>query len=93
MHELRAEVVIITDGPKGAYAFDGTNSYFTPVYPDGPNAYERTGAGDAFASTTVAALGLGHDLETALTWGAVNSASVVQKTAHKLVSFFPKKTF
>lgn len=79
VHEQGPKMVVITDGPKGAYAYDGTIMWFVPIYPDGLTAYERTGAGDAFASTTTVALALGEDLSTALLWGAVNSASVVQK--------------
>ncbi|MES2213875.1 MAG: carbohydrate kinase family protein [Patescibacteria group bacterium] len=78
MHDLGPKIVVITDGPNGAHAYDGNQMINVPVYPDGLNAKERTGAGDAFASTTTAALALGKDLSTALTWGAVNSASVVQ---------------
>jgi ribokinase len=79
IRELGPKIVVITDGPKGAYAYNGTDMWFIPVFPDGLNALERTGAGDAFASTTVSALALGQDLTTALIWGAVNSASVVQE--------------
>jgi len=79
MRELGPKTVVITDGPKGAYAYDGSQMYFLPVYPDGLAPRERTGAGDAFASTTTVALSLGKDLPTALAWGAVNSASVVQE--------------
>ncbi len=79
MHDLGPKIVVITDGPKGAYAYDGTDIWSVPVFPDGLKAYERTGAGDSFSSTTAAALILGHDLPTALMWGAANSASVVQK--------------
>lgn len=78
MREIGPEMVVITDGPKGAYAYDGKEVYFQKPYPDPKPPLERTGAGDAFASTTVAALALGHDLKTALSWGAVNSMSVVQ---------------
>jgi sugar/nucleoside kinase (ribokinase family) len=39
---------------------------------------DRTGAGDAFASTIVAALALGESIETALTWAPINSMNVVQ---------------
>ncbi len=74
-----AKIVVITDGPRGAYAYDGQEMWFAPVYPDQKLAFERTGAGDAFASTVVSALALGKDLEIALMWGAVNSMSVVQK--------------
>lgn len=79
MHGLGPKIVVITDGPKGANAFDGTNTIFQAPYPDPKPPYERTGAGDAFSSTTVAALALGQDLQTALSWGAVNSMSVVQQ--------------
>ncbi|MEK7147674.1 MAG: carbohydrate kinase family protein [Patescibacteria group bacterium] len=77
--DLGPEIVVITDGPKGAYAYDGTNLYKQLPYPDPKPPVERTGAGDALASTTVAALALGKDLPTALQWGAVNSMSVVQE--------------
>lgn len=76
---LGPETVVITDGPKGAYTHDGTNMWFQPIYPDPKPPYERTGAGDAFASTAVAALALGLDMQTALSWAAVNSMSVVQE--------------
>ncbi|MEX2014018.1 MAG: carbohydrate kinase family protein [Parcubacteria group bacterium] len=78
MHELGPKIVVITDGPKGAYASDGKDYLFQPSYPDPKPPFERTGAGDAFSSTVVAALALGNDLPTALAWGAVNSMSVVQ---------------
>ncbi len=78
MHALGPEIVVLTDGPKGAYSFDGNEMWFLPVYPDPKPPYERTGAGDAFSSTCVAALALGKDIPTALAWGAINSMSVVQ---------------
>lgn len=76
---LGPEIVVITDGPRGAYAYDGSNVYKQLPYPDPKPPFERTGAGDAFASTTVAALALGKSLQEALKWGAVNSMSVVQE--------------
>ena len=79
VHALGPKIVVITDGPKGAYAFDGKDVWFQPPYPDPKPPFERTGAGDAFSSTTVAALALGNDLPTALSWGAINSMSVVQQ--------------
>jgi ribokinase len=78
MKALGPEIVVITDGPKGAYAYDGTNMWHQTSYPDPKPPFERTGAGDAFSSTTVAAMALGKDLSTALSWGAINSMSVVQ---------------
>lgn len=77
--ELGPEIVIITDGTKGAYAYDGTNMWHQSAYPDPKPPVDRTGAGDALASTTVVALALGENLETALKWGMINAMSVVQQ--------------
>jgi sugar/nucleoside kinase (ribokinase family) len=79
LHGLGANIVIITDGPEGAYASDGQNRYSMPLYPDPAPPKERTGAGDAFASTLVAALVKGLSLEEALQWAPINSMSVVQQ--------------
>ena len=79
MRELGPKTVVITDGPKGAYAYDGEKIMFKDPYPDPKPPLDRTGAGDAFASTTVAALALGKDLETAMGWAMVNAMSVVQE--------------
>ncbi len=79
MRAIGPKLVIITDGPNGAYAYDGAQILKVPMYPDPKPAYDRTGAGDAFASTVVAALSLGKPLEEALLWGPINSMSVVQK--------------
>lgn len=79
MHALGPRIVVITDGPAGAYASDGQNRYKMPLYPDSAAPYDRTGAGDAFASTFVAALAKGMSLEDALRWAPINSMSVVQK--------------
>ncbi len=75
---LGPKQVLITDGPKGAYYYDGKDFYLMPPYPDPKAPYERTGAGDAYASTFVAALALGKTAEEALRWSGVNSMSVVQ---------------
>lgn len=79
LHKLGPKIVVVTDGPKGAYASDGKQTYQMPVYPDIAPPYERTGAGDAFSSTFVAALAKGNTLEGALQWAPINSMSVVQK--------------
>lgn len=77
LHTLGPKIVVVTDGIDGAYAFDGTNAYFMPVYPHEP--VERTGAGDAFASTIVAMLAKDKTLEEALRYAPINSMSVVQQ--------------
>lgn len=78
LHAIGPKVVIITDGPDGAYASDGQQACSMPLYPDPAPPLERTGAGDAFASTLVAALVKGLSLEEALKWAPINSMSVVQ---------------
>ncbi len=79
LHDLGPKIVVVTDGTNGAYAYDGTRFLRVPMYPDTRGPFERTGAGDAFASTVVAALALGKPLEEALLWGPINSMSVVQE--------------
>ncbi|HEV7455057.1 MAG TPA: carbohydrate kinase family protein [Candidatus Saccharimonadales bacterium] len=79
LHALGPQIVIITDGPKGAYASDGKQRLQMPLYPDPGPPVDRTGAGDAFASTFVAAAAKGMNLEDALRWAPINSMSVVQK--------------
>ena len=78
LHALGPEIVVITDGPNGSYASDGTKVVTVPNYPDPAPPVERTGAGDAFSSTFVAAIAAGEPLETALLWAPINSMNVVQ---------------
>lgn len=78
LHSYGPKVVVITDGPDGAYASDGDTRLKMPLYPDPEPPKERTGAGDAFASTFVAALVKGNSLEGALQWAPINSMNVVQ---------------
>ena len=81
IHNLGPKVVCITDGPKGAYAYDSATGeyWFMPIYPDPKPPVTRTGAGDAFASTFTSAVILGKSIKEALTWAPVNSAYVVQQ--------------
>ncbi len=78
IHSLGPKIVCLTDGPKGAYAFDGESMWFMPPFDPLKEAYERTGAGDAFASTVASALALGKTLEESLKLGPINAGSVVQ---------------
>ncbi|MEI7838285.1 MAG: carbohydrate kinase family protein [bacterium] len=79
LHAIGPKIVVITDGPAGAYASDGTSRLKMPIYPDIAPPFERTGAGDAFASTFVCAIIKGNNLESALQWAPINSMNVVQK--------------
>ncbi len=80
LHALGPKIIVITNDRKGAYARaeDGTY-WFVPMYPDTRPPFERTGAGDAFASSVTAALALGKPLNEALLWGPVNAMCVVQE--------------
>lgn len=79
LHALGPKIAVITDGPDGAYASGEGKLIKMPNYPDPAAPLDRTGAGDSFASTIVAALALGEPLETALRWAPINSMSVVQQ--------------
>jgi sugar/nucleoside kinase (ribokinase family) len=78
LHDLGPETVVITDGPAGAYASDGSMRLSMPAYPDPGPACERTGAGDAFASAFVGSLAEGRPMAEALRRAPVNSMNVVQ---------------
>ncbi len=78
MHLRGPKIAVITDGPNGAFAYDGRRFYSLPMYPDIAPPVDRTGAGDSFSSTTVAYLAKGYPVEEAMLRGPVNSMSVVQ---------------
>lgn len=72
------QIIVITDGKNGAYAYNGKQYYYCPVF-DGP-VVSTLGAGDAFASTFCAALEkTNKDIGKALMYASVNSAGVVSK--------------
>ncbi len=79
IRELGPKIIVITDGRKGAYTYDGETAWFMPPYPDPKPPVSRTGAGDAFASTFTSALALGKTVPEALRWAPINSMSVVQQ--------------
>ncbi|MBP9748885.1 carbohydrate kinase family protein [Patescibacteria group bacterium] len=77
LKETGPEIVVVTDGPRGAAVFDGREMYTMEVFP--LKVVEMTGAGDSFATAFIAALHHGEDIPTALRWGTANSGSVVGK--------------
>lgn len=78
LHALGPKIIVMTDGINGAYVREENGNYwFMPVYPHTP--VERTGAGDAFASTITSALALGLPMEQALLWAPINAMSVTQQ--------------
>lgn len=77
--ELGPKMPVITDGPGGAYVVDEDDqAWHMPMYPDPAPPIDRTGAGDSFSSTFTTAIALGMTPAEALSWGPVNSMSVVQ---------------
>ena len=78
LHKLGPKIVVITDGPKGAYASDGINRYFMPIYPDPRPPISRTGAGDAFSTGFLCAIMYGLTVYDALRWAPIESMNVVQ---------------
>ncbi len=79
MEGLGPKIILLSDGPHGAYMKAAGKYYQMPLYPDATPPIERTGAGDAFCSTFVSAIALGKTPEEALTWGPINSMSVVHE--------------
>ena len=72
------QIIVITDGGHGAYAYDGHKYYYCPVF-NSP-VVSTLGAGDAFASTLCAALAKTKiDIGKALMYASVNSAGVVSE--------------
>jgi ribokinase len=76
LKKLGAEIVVITDGVRGAWASDGEEVLFVPGRV--VNAVDSTGAGDAFASGFLGAYFKEKPLKECLDWGITNSSSSVQ---------------
>lgn len=74
---LGPKITIITDGGNGSFVYDSIANKFYRCGVLPVDAYERTGAGDAFGSGCVSALIKGKSFEEALLWGTLNSASVI----------------
>ncbi|HLD89301.1 MAG TPA: carbohydrate kinase family protein [Candidatus Nanoarchaeia archaeon] len=70
------EIAVITDGRKGAYAYDGRKKY--TLIPRKIKVVETTGAGDSFASGFVAGMILKNDIKYALQLGLAEAESVIQ---------------
>lgn len=71
-------ISVITDGPRGAYVYDGKKVYYQKATNHKP--INTTGAGDAFGSGFVAGLiKYNFDLKAALNLALLNSGSVVSQ--------------
>ncbi len=76
LKNLGPEVVALTDGMRGAWAYNGRSLIY--ARPVGENPVETTGAGDAFSSGFLAAIVRGKNVEEALRWGIANSGNSVK---------------
>ena len=77
LKDMGAKVVVITDGRKGAYAYDGKDYYQCNEYP--AKVKSTLGAGDCFASTFVASMDKTNwNIEKSLKYATVNAASKVE---------------
>ncbi|HQU27035.1 MAG TPA: carbohydrate kinase family protein [Acidimicrobiales bacterium] len=70
---------VVTDARAGATGADARGHYRVPMFPDDGPVVDRTGAGDAFASTLVASLVEGRPFTEALRRAPVNAMSVVRR--------------
>lgn len=96
---LGVKIAVVTDGRNGSSIMTDDGAWHVPMYPDPAPPKERTGAGDASASTTVAYLIKGLSPAEALMRGHINSANVVQEvgaqkglmTSEKIEEWYEKR--
>jgi len=69
-------LVVVTDGPKGATAYNGIKKYCLKIPKQ--RIVETTGAGDSFAAGFVASVIKGEDIPTAMLNGYKQAESVIQ---------------
>ena len=75
--KLGPKQIVITDGIKGSYAWDGKDYWQMEIIKEIPRK-EATGAGDAYTSGIAISLAKGFDMATAMRRAHFNSSSVIQ---------------
>lgn len=75
-------VVIVSDGPNGAFATDGKTIVEAGMYENVP-VVDRTGGGDAFGSGFLSQWSQGKTLKESMVFASANSTSVVTKIGAK----------
>lgn len=75
IQSISNKIVVITDGKRGVYAYDGNYLYKCPEFP--AKVISTLGAGDSFASTFTATIEKYNDIKKALEYASVNAGSVV----------------
>lgn len=76
LYDLNKGVVVITDGVRGSFAYDGKTAYFEVS--SGTPAVEKTGAGDAYESGFLAEYLKTGDIQAAMKNGTANAGSVIK---------------
>jgi len=86
----RKNVVIVTDGERGSYAFSEDQTYRAET--GRVKSVSQTGAGDAFGSGFVAAFIKTGDIKISLATGTANAEGVIQKIGAKagILKAWPK---
>ncbi len=78
LHSFGQYLTVITDGPNGAYLYDGQKIYYNPALKR--RGINTTGAGDAFGSALIAGIiKYKWDLNKALHLAILNSNAVIMK--------------
>jgi len=77
LHDVGVDIVVMTEGARGAEASDGQAHHTVPAFP--VEVTSTIGAGDAFAAGCISALHRGLSLPESLRMAAANAASVVQQ--------------
>jgi len=75
IRKFGSKIVILTDGKKGAYCYDGERFLKSGLYPS--KRLDTTGAGDSFSATFMAFYRKGYNIEDCLKFASINSANVV----------------
>ena len=76
IHQWGPKKVVITDGEKGAYVYDGKKVYFDQPHHKKPK--DTTGAGDCFGSTFITGLiKTKGNIKTAMRLAMINTSSLV----------------
>ncbi len=81
LKKLGPEFIVITDGKKGAYCYDGRTKY--TIVPQKIKVVETTGAGDSFASAFLAGMIRKNNIGFALKLALMNSQSVISNVGAK----------
>ena len=79
LHKMGPKLTVITNGSKGATAYDGSVLVSQASYSDDKTIIDTTGAGDAFSSGFMSAIIYGKSLKEALKWGVINSGNSIKE--------------